>query len=74
MRLESAQDQQDQYLEEQKPKLQSRQQFEALLGEKGEASSPQASSTAYDPLATLLKTNPTLTREKAEAMIRAAGF
>jgi hypothetical protein len=73
MRAESAQEQQEQVLE-QGPKLVPRQEFEALINERDGFSSRQASSTGFDPLAQAMKDNPTLTREKAEEMAAAFGF
>jgi hypothetical protein len=71
---ETAQDQQDEILTSRKITLPPRPEFEALVAKSESGSSQSASSRGYDPLARALKDNPTLTREKVEAMAQAFGL
>jgi hypothetical protein len=74
MRPETAQDQHDEMMAENKLKLVPKAEFEALLQDNGVSPLPPVSSTAFDPIANAMENHPGLTREKAEEMARAFGF
>lgn len=81
MRPETAQEQQDEILanRDRNAPTMSREEFSAMVEaaspkQKNAGSSPEESSTAYDPIANAMRRHPGLTRGKAEAMAEAFGF
>ena len=70
----SAQDEQDEILINTLPKLTPKEEFSALVRDRGEKPSHSSSPTAFDPLENAMKRHPRLTREAAEEMARAFGF
>ena len=76
MRPETAQDQQNEILEQPLPKdfKGDKQLLQSLLAEKEKISSEQVPSTAYDPIASAMRDNPNLTREAAEKFMDDMGY
>jgi len=69
-----AQEQHDEALKDWKPKAGSRKRLGALLKKKSEDSKKVSQPEQLDPIASAMRNNPGLTREKAEEMAEEFGF
>lgn len=69
-----AQDEHDYRMSQRRSLKGSRQKLEALLEDKNASSKSPSQTESQDPIATAIKNNPGLTREKAAEMAERFGF